>query len=162
MVLLACIDDRIPDLVQITALRSIRETGAAIPRTLTDSAYTDSYIATSGLDNNLWWYIVDYGCLSNLGGSMITSSFEGNKSRGNGTTSPPTTSTARPSTLASEAIRNAIGSDKVSSTNTLEASMFDTLENDLETLLADWHEDGASFPDFATTIDDGMNAIHEV
>lgn len=39
--------------------------------------------------------------------------------------------------------------------------MFDTLENDLEALLADWHEDGASFSDFTTTIDNGINAIHD-
>lgn len=162
MVLLACIDDRIPDLVQITALRSARETARDIPRTLTDSTCTDPYIATSGLDNNLWWNIVDYGCLSNLDGSMMTSSLEGSKPRGNATISPPINSTTHPPTLASETTRNATGSDEKSSTNTLEASMFDTLENDLETLLADWHEDGASFPDFATTIDDGMNAIHEV
>lgn len=121
-----------------------------MPRTLTDSTCTDSYIATSGLDNTLWWYTVDYGCLSNLDGSMMTSSLEGYKSNGEATTSPLTGSTTRPPTLASEATRNATGSDEVSSTNALEASMFDTLENDLETLLADWHEDVASFPDFTT------------
>jgi len=35
--------------------------------------------------------------------------------------------------------------------------MFNTLESDLETLLADWPEDGASFPHFTTTLHGGNN-----
>lgn len=38
--------------------------------------------------------------------------------------------------------------------------MVDTFENDLETLLADWHEDDATIPYFTTTLDD-INVTHE-
>lgn len=35
--------------------------------------------------------------------------------------------------------------------------MFNTFESDLETLLADWQEDSASFPHFTATLHDDLH-----
>jgi hypothetical protein len=42
-----------------------------------------------------------------------------------------------------------------------ESSMFNTFESDLEILLADWQEDGASFSHFTTTLHDDLHIMHD-
>jgi hypothetical protein len=39
--------------------------------------------------------------------------------------------------------------------------MFNTFESDLEILLADWQEDGASFSHFTTTLHDDLHIMHD-
>lgn len=56
----------------ITALNVAAATSASIH--LTDPECTDSAAATDGLDVALWWYIVDYGTLSDSRSSLQTAS----------------------------------------------------------------------------------------
>lgn len=142
------------DILQIAALESAREKASAIPRTLTDPTCTDSYVATSGLDTNFWWYIVDYGTLSNSQGGTETDLLRGGQSQRIGAIGSSTLSTDSNQLLSSESSYSLAGSAAGMNANAPGSSRRDTLDDDLATLLADWHEDNASFPLFATSFQD--------
>ncbi|KAK1059081.1 hypothetical protein LTR74_012873 [Friedmanniomyces endolithicus] len=62
MTLLAHTWKHIPPMIM--ALKMAAETASSIPVALTDPSCTDSSAAMFGLDVSLWWYLVDYGLLS--------------------------------------------------------------------------------------------------
>lgn len=137
-----------------------REQAGAVPSALTDPNCTDSYLATSGLDTILWWNVVDYGFLSNLEDSTAVNSQQTQKWKGTATIGSHDVSATRDPALISRSPQGLASSVMAPHTNILESSIVDTFENDLETLLADWHEDGATFPQFTTALDD-MNVANK-
>jgi hypothetical protein len=137
------------DIVQIAALESARETAVAIPHALTDPTYTDSYVATSGLDTNLWWYIVDYGTLSNSQGGTKTGLLRGDQSQ-------------RTAAIGSSiSLHSSAGFTTEMNANVPGSSRRNTLDDDLATLLADWHEDNVSFPLFETLFQNDIIGSHD-
>ena len=100
---------------------------------------------------------MDYGSLSNLGINTAPTLPENNQSKRTTSTKGHDESIGFHSNQISKSPQNLVNSATVAHTSTLDSSMFNTLESDLETLLADWPEDGASFPHFTTTLHGGNN-----
>jgi hypothetical protein len=149
------------DIVQIAALESARETAVAIPHALTDPTYTDSYVATSGLDTNLWWYIVDYGTLSNSQGGTKTGLLRGDQSQRTAAIGSSILSTTQDQLLPSRSLHSSAGFTTEMNANVPGSSRRNTLDDDLATLLADWHEDNVSFPLFETLFQNDIIGSHD-